>query len=278
MNTTIGMIVLNEAQFIEANLKQHYELVDNIVIVEGADRLYPKTNVTEDGLSTDDTAEIIRNFPDIDHKIKFIQHGWTHIGGEQAKCELRNRYMEDILSGLLIAVDADEFYRFSDLKEAKHNAAKQSQHHAWLYPQIHFWRNTKTFITGGYYDVPHIRFWRVRDGDRYTVNHNHPYRNGKSVHRLDCVDIRRNIIQASRDSHYVPGPVCYHMGFCKPHTSMTDKSEYYLNRGEGASRIETTASRAAWFGDDTNLPKELRLLKYGGPLPEVFQAHDILVR
>lgn len=271
MNITIGMIVLNEEQFIEANLRQHYDIADSIVIVEGADRFYPSERVTVDGLSTDRTADIIRNFPDPKQKITFIQHGWTTARDDQAKCELRNRYMEDIREGLLIALDADEFYRHQDLEYIVKKVREGKSYSSWLFPQLHFWRTNKTFIIGGYYDVPHIRFWRVRPGDEYTINHNHPYRNGKSLRSLGCHQISRHIIPASEGKFYIFGPTCYHYGFCKSPEHMRDKNNYYVNRGEDTTRSTTTECRAAWFREDNDLPKGLKLISYGGPLPEVFQ-------
>jgi hypothetical protein len=261
------MIVLNEAQYIARNLEQHYPLADSITVVEGADRLYPATRVTSDGLSTDETASLVRDFPDPDKKIRFIQHGWTSTGGAQAKCELRNRYMENVTPGLLIAVDADEFYRRDELSAIIKQIRQDDSKWAWRFPSLHFWKTTDQFITGGYYDIEHIRFWRVRSGDRYRQNHNYPER---GTHPLQDFGLRvhdRRLVSAD-DAWQIAGPVCLHFGFCKDPEHIRDKNDYYCNRGERATRPKTIVSREAWFQEE--LPDGLRLWRFGGTMPEVF--------
>ena len=56
-------ICLNEEEFMEAWLAYHYNSFDRIVICEGAARDYPREAVTDEGLSTDRTASIVRGFP-----------------------------------------------------------------------------------------------------------------------------------------------------------------------------------------------------------------------
>ena len=265
MNVTIGMIVLNESEYIWANLCQHYEFADKIVIVEGADPLYPKERVTGKGLSMDATAQLVRDFPDPDKKIVFVQHGFASANGDQAKCELRNRYMEHVLEGLLIVVDADEFYMRRDLYEAIQRAVRQDRMYAWQYPQIHFWKTPEQFITGQYYDVTHTRFWRVTGKERYTTDHNSP-------HELAVKMYNRKLL-SSKGGEKIEPPVCYHFGFCKSQENMRDKNTYYVNRGEKRSRPKTTRSRAAWFLPDAAVgDRRLTIRKYSGPLPEVFQS------
>lgn len=268
MNITIGMIVLNEEEYLEKNLKQHYEHADRIVIVEGADRNYPAHSVTDDGLSTDKTRQIIQDFPDPDRKIKYVPYGWTKSNTEQAKCELRNAYLEHTPRGLLIAVDADEFYKHEDLEEMIIKARSSPNIYAWLYPQIHLWKTHDQFITGGYYDVPHIRFWQIQPGDQYTVNHNHPYRRNRSLRTFGISAVYRQIVQKD-EGYEFSGPVCYHFGFCKKAENISDKNTYYTNRGESSTRPGTTKDRAAWFADTVD---GLLIHKYSGTLPEVFTS------
>lgn len=268
MHVTIGVIALNEEEFIERNLRQHYALADKIVVVEGADRLYPRERVTESGLSTDATATIVRDFPDPDKKLTFIQHGWTQRSGDQAKCELRNRYMEHVRDGLLVVIDADEFYRHKDLAEFIADIRKDNRH-AWRLPTLHFWKSTDQFITGGYYNVEHIRFWRVQASDRYVRNHNYVERSGKFVQDLGLCRMPRNIVEIG-DGFTIAGPTCMHFGFCKRAENMADKNQYYCNRGERKTRANTIRSREAWFAEQ--LPADLQLHKFGGELPEVFRG------
>jgi hypothetical protein len=267
VHVTLGMIVLNEEELIAKTIRQHYNLVDRIVIVEGADPLYPKHRVTADGLSVDRTAENIRDFPDPDKKIRFIQHGWATSNGDQAKCELRNRYAQETPDGLLAVVDADEAYRHDDFREIVATAEAETKIWAWSYPFLHFWHDTTQFITGGYYDVGHIRFWRWEHGMRYRLNHNFPERQGRFAQRFGHHQYHRRIFGHS-GGFGIAGPVGYHFGFCKSRQNIRDKTDYYRNRGECVSRPQTIASREAWF--DEQLPEGLKLWPFGGQLPEAF--------
>lgn len=64
------LAVHNEADWVEYNLRNNYDEFDIIRVVEGAVRGRP--NSTSNGHSTDDTLDIIRNFPDPDDKIELI--------------------------------------------------------------------------------------------------------------------------------------------------------------------------------------------------------------
>lgn len=275
MHVTIGMIVLNEEEYILKNLQQHYEHAHKIVIVEGADRLYPQVRVTKHGLSTDATAEIVRNFPDPSHKIKFIQHGWTNMTGPNAKCELRNRYLRETPDGLLIVIDADEFYRHKDIADLIDNMRRHPRYDAYQLPQIHFWHNLQQFITGGYYDMHHCRFWHVKSGDSYSQDHNYPTRGTKPL-RNGYVRVKpRKVHRTESGKEFVKAPCCYHFGFVKNQANMKDKNRYYENRGEKRTRYRTYKSREAWFKPDEQLYPRLAIHQYEGPLPECFEEHSL---
>lgn len=267
MHVTIGMIVLNEEEFLERTLAQHYELADRIVIVEGADSLYPKERVTPDGLSIDATAEIVRSFPDPGRKIQFIQHGWTNRGGEQAKCELRDRYAEVTPDGILAVVDADEAYTESAWKAIMARIESEQAVYAWCYPFVHLWKNASQFITGGYYDIQHIRFWRWQKGMRYDRNHNFPEWRGQFVQRMGRRVHDRKLIPKD-DGYDLQGPYGHHFGFMKQAQSIRDKTDYYRNRGECVTRPQTIQSREAWFQEELLLGHTI--WKYAGQLPEKF--------
>lgn len=109
------MIVLSEEYWIEDNLKQHYDLADEIIIVEGAVPQFIEMGLaTEDGMSVDRTAEIIRNFPDPEGKIHFIQKGKVN-----NRNELRQECLKYIHMDWVLIVDADEFYKKSDFAKIR---------------------------------------------------------------------------------------------------------------------------------------------------------------
>lgn len=272
MKIVIGMIVLNEEEYLLKNLQQHYRHAHEIIIVEGADRLYPSDRVTKSGLSTDSTAEVITSFPDPAGKIKFVQHGWTKMGGPNAKCELRNRYLELITErSILIVIDADEFYLHKDLDAVIDTINKRKVLDAYQLPQIHFWKDTTRFVTGGYFDVPHTRFWVVQPGDRYTRDHNYPCRGDRAL-RNGIVRLKKRRVVKNGSGEMVKLPCCFHFGFVKKRTNMADKQKYYENRGEKRTRYRNFRCRNSWFSDQ--LHHGMACHNYDGPLPECFETPE----
>jgi len=103
-------IVLNEETYIEYTLKSIYDFFEQIIIVEGATQF--ALDVSPEGLSTDRTAEIIRDFPDPENKIVFRQVGWV-----PSKRELRNMAlrMANINQGDCFMIqDYDEVWKPED--------------------------------------------------------------------------------------------------------------------------------------------------------------------
>lgn len=266
---TFATILLNEEEYIYKNLEQHYPLCDEWILVEGTCLGYPTERVTKDGLSKDRTAEIIKNFPDPENKIRFIQHGWTKATGEDAKSELRNRYAELADTGILVVIDADEFYRRSHLKKVLDKLAKEKWN-CWRLPQMHLWKSTSRVIKGGYWDVGHNRIYSWHKNLRYVSNHNHPETEcGKLWH--ECGDYEKAPRKfVKKDGGYThPDFCCFHFGFAKSEENMRDKTNYYIGRGEDTTRPQTTACRTGWFED--KIPEGCELLNWKGRLPEVFE-------
>jgi len=253
----IGTILLNEKKFIGWNLINHYKMCSSWFIVEGACQGYPKHNVSNEGLSNDRSSVQIRLFPDPCNKLKLIQHGWTTKTGEDAKSELRNRYLEKFSSDYLLVLDADEFYLRQDLEIALNKIVQQGAYAVTL-PQVHFWKTTKQIILGKYYDISHTRIFKHIPGMKYNQNHNFPEINGCLLTKLgDHIKYKRILKEIRKGEYDYEGPRCYHFGFAKDFEDMRDKTEYYINRGENITRRETTISRAAWF--EMNLPEGCRL-------------------
>jgi hypothetical protein len=269
MKTTFATICLNEAEFIGLNLRQHYDHCDEWIIVEGADKRYPRA--TEQGLSVDDTAEIIRSFPDPDKKIRFIQHGWA-----ADKCELRNRYADWCDDGVVVVFDADEFLSHRDLSWLIDRCRALPRPGSVRIPHIHFWKHDRQIITGGYYDVPHDRAYRWEAGCVYRDNHNHPARSfgGELLQEsfYEKFD-RRLMVEPETGANAHPLPCFRHYGFAKSGQNIADKNAYYVNRGEATTRAETTRDRAAWFAE--KLPPNCEVVPWIGGVPEVMQQKAV---
>ncbi|NDY96286.1 hypothetical protein [Wenzhouxiangella limi] len=267
-----GTIVLNEEHYIGLNLLQHYNYVDSWTIVEGLCKGYPERKVRLNGLSGDRTSLMVRLFPDYAEKIRYVAHGRTKADGEDAKSELRNRYLDNASASFLLVIDADEFYEPEFIESIK-IALAGSEYLSVTVPQVHFWKDLNNFVTGGYYDVSHTRFFRYLPGMMYLRNHNWPEVNG-----FFLVDERRKKLNrliseiADGDSFVFEGPYCVHMGFAKPADDMLDKTEYYVNRGEERTRPETTQCRQAWFSND--LPENCTVRRWGGKIPKALTLRN----
>lgn len=268
---SIGSILLNESKFIALNLIGHYDICDEWVLVEGACQGYPTRKVTDEGLSLDNSAIQIMLFPDLYNKIRFIQYGWTDSTGEEAKSELRNQYLKYVTGDILLVLDIDEFYSLGDIKFALKKFKDNAELTALTLPQVHFWKGTGQFVTGGYYDISHTRFFRNIFGMKYISNHNFPEINGVMLNKINHQKEPRVVKELKNNMFKYEGPRCYHMGFSKDEDDMRDKTDYYVNRGEAITRKNTTDSRAGWFDD--KLPVECKIRKWGGGLPYVLQKN-----
>ena len=103
------VFVCNGAQFIEAQLKHIYSMVDEIVIIEGADAIFQK--VIGSRRSNDGTVKIVKNFADPDKKIKL-----ENVSRNKNAMVRRGNVL---CSGdLIYQVDVDEFLRHSVIDEA----------------------------------------------------------------------------------------------------------------------------------------------------------------
>lgn len=278
-----GMIVLNEERFIGLNLAQHYDWLDRIVIVEGADRHYPHEAVTEEGLSRDRTAEIVRDFPDAAGKIQFIQHGWAGDDREgSGKVELRQRYAAELRQkAIFLHLDADEFYTRQDQKRIGELVRQSPRVWSFEFPQVHYWRDLTQIIVGGYYSIRHLRLFRKPAGAsyRWTSLHSHnwprtPRRGlgplhwgGKYLKRYKPrLRFDADLQQRPDGLWYHPGIACYHLGFCRSGDEIAAKNQYYARRGETRSQPETTRSRALFF--DPSKQRGEKVLPWGGAIPE----------
>lgn len=85
MKLSAQMVVINEEDYVYYCLKSIYPVVEEIIIVEGADiQRHSKESVercelTPEGLSGDGTYEQIQRMldEDVDHKIQYLRKGWV---------------------------------------------------------------------------------------------------------------------------------------------------------------------------------------------------------
>jgi len=98
---TAAYKVFNEGKFLKYSLDSIYQYVDRIDIIEGA--MVSTMHLSgEGGSSTDDTLDIIKTYPDPQHKIRLIQGKWRN------REEMQQRLLEICQSQWMLFIDGDE--------------------------------------------------------------------------------------------------------------------------------------------------------------------------
>src|SRR3990167_6784110 len=94
------MAVLNEAEYVEAALASVYPVCQRIIVAEGAQQ-WAWSDATKEGLSTDGTTELVRNFPDPGGKLLYLP-----LGRRQYLTEIREVLLQQVPdTGLVLVVD-----------------------------------------------------------------------------------------------------------------------------------------------------------------------------
>ena len=112
MKISAYYMVLNEEDWIDLSIKSIYDIVDEIIVVEGACN-NAKFMANEKGLSIDRTEERIRNFKDYNNKIKYIQKGFVNY-----MIDLKNECLNNLSKDCdyFIVLSGDEFYKKEELE------------------------------------------------------------------------------------------------------------------------------------------------------------------
>jgi len=109
MKIAFGMIVFNGDYVLKQCLDQVYPFASQILIAEGPVRYWQQQGYTT---STDQTNNILDNFPDPENKIKII-HGQYSEKDEQ--CQAYMQYINDDID-YIWNLDCDEVYKTEDLQ------------------------------------------------------------------------------------------------------------------------------------------------------------------
>lgn len=291
MRLVLCTLALNEEDIISRCIAQHRNWPGRLahIVVEGSDPIYPRKHPYT-SLSVDSTGEILQRHYDAGD-IHYVAQlgGGEDVPQDQFKCVLREAYLKTIkLEGFepdwIAVIDADEFYTVEDQQDIN----DQLQHlperiTAAIVPQIHHWRppkiidsknhSSRLHATGGYWSVPHVRFFRWRPGMTYLpktvpLNHNWPvYPDGTYANSQHTV---------------LTDVLCHHYGFAprNPEGTLAD-IQYYEARGEKQTRKPTWRCRTAWRSwsyDDLimpntwkglhQLPKNVQIIPWTDSVPE----------
>jgi glycosyltransferase involved in cell wall biosynthesis len=106
---SFGMIVFNGEYFLRQVLDGVYDFAHEIVVIEGSDQISrPLANAQ--GGSTDETWEILQNYPDPKGKLKLFR------GTFKDKDEQSNAFMSHLTGDFVWLLDSDEMYQPADME------------------------------------------------------------------------------------------------------------------------------------------------------------------
>lgn len=123
MKISTGTLLFNAVstigeELLKAQMEQLYNISDEIFITEGATKATSNHYwdgdtlwVTENGKSTDNTLEFIKDYPDPDDKINII----TKEGFWNGKTEMCNTWADKATGDYIWQIDSDEFYKDDDV-------------------------------------------------------------------------------------------------------------------------------------------------------------------
>lgn len=256
----------NEAGWIEYNLANCYDEWDVIRVVEGA--VDGRPNSTHDGHSTDNTVEIIKNFPDPDNKIEFIQMN-RHFKSLEEQKQIFIDASKD--GDFLAIVDCDEFYLEGDVNKLKRYMRRHPLASELMVTFLHFYRDfyhIKDF--GPEWVCSHQRVVRWRPGMRY---HSHPV---ATLADGTCTYFSPNI----QWLRYVTPIFIYHYGHAKGVAYHQMKRDFYESE---LKKYPASAGKTAADAFDEKLrefvgfsEKMDTILGFDGPHPAALHNHPIM--
>ena len=169
MKITAINISFNEEDYLQYALDSIYPLMDKIVIVEGCD-LVSRPFATDEGLSSDRTTEIIKEYPDPDAKIVYVAHGFCQDKNDLRQCSLSAVEPD---TDYVLVFDGDLLYREEELQNVIALAKKYPQlrdiyaeHKLFFHDFHHVLTIDPEKKRACKYYAPHF-FWRYHPDLRY---------------------------------------------------------------------------------------------------------------
>jgi glycosyltransferase involved in cell wall biosynthesis len=177
---SFGMIVFNGDFFLRQCLDGVYDFAHEIVVIEGADRVsQPFAN--PDGTSTDQTWEILQNYPDPKNKIRLFR------GRFKDKDEQSNAFMQHLNGDFVWLLDSDEMYQPGDMEHLARKLHDDPELMAVEMRHKVFFGGLERIADGRHWETTFWRIHRLHPGARYIshrpVNVMHPS-SGRSLNEM----------------------------------------------------------------------------------------------
>lgn len=255
----------NERDWITYNLANCYDEFDKIRIVEGAVEGRPGS--TSNGHSTDETLELIKNFPDPANKIELFT-----IGRHFKSLEEQKQIFLDVASEneLLFIVDCDEFYMDGDVSKVRQALHMHPTAFEFIPTFLHFYRDFWHLkAPHPEWQPQHQRIIRYRKGMRY---HTHP------VATLPDGTCSYFTPEYQRFRFTLPGIYIYHYGHAKDKEAHKTKALFYqkeLAKFEGRGG-NAAVEFDAKLDEFVNYKEKLStILDFNGEHPNIIKRHPL---
>ena len=260
----IGVCIffLGEAKFLPYSIRSFLgcEHVKTIALIEGCAKSFSSERVTKKGLSTDGSAEIVRNLMkgEDGEKIVFEQLGWVN-----SKRDLQNRGFQIIRSRLgegaiHMLAGADEVYFSNELSRLREEFIKHPKAKIVKFPFLHFWWRPDLICTGSSWSVKMHRAYR-RPGLPLQFSH----------HAAPPADCGRGPIEELSN-----GVRCFHYTGMQDADKIAARLAFYKKRDGHRLKVTDTWSNWRW-GQRTQWTHDGgSVLKFDGVHPPVI-AKDV---
>lgn len=257
---SVGIIIYNGADYIEYVIKSIYEVVNQIIIVDGAVEKYD----AKKSYSTDGTIEKIKklkNEIDILDKIELVENDNKFY---KNKIEMQNEIAKRIKGDYYVKMDADEIWKKETLLDAI-TYMQINKIDVLRMPFYHFWLSFKNIAvdSNGKWSTKHPRIWKWNNDFKHKNSFNF-FQNKKGV----------KISAPNYNEQEYNGDRVYHFGYVRKLKILKQKLKYYKTRGIEKYFKDTVT---AWNNlDDPTQPTQKsnsHATKFEGELPDILKNH-----
>ncbi len=262
---TAGIMIYNGEDYIEYAIKSIYNVVSQIIIVDGR---VDKYGQIKDFESTDSTLPIIEKVKaEIDqvNKIQIIHAKklWKD------KIEKQNEIAKRVTGNYYVKVDHDEIWKSETLIDVINLMEKNKSIVVVKMPFLHFWLNFQTIAkdAGGKWSTKHPRVWRWKKGYIHMNSFNY----FQDITR-DCVKVGTPFV---KEVEY-EGDVVYHFGYVRNLKTLQEKISYYKNRGIETFVKDTVTNWKDGMPTQPTQKVNSWSEKFIGELPKVLNNHPFL--
>jgi len=172
----IACFFINEEKFLPYSIRSFLSCgnVKTVAVVEGAVKNFFVGRTTREGLSTDKSADIVKELAKKDDRVKFEQLGWVN-----SKRDLQNRGFEIVRrhlgeAAIYMLAGADEVYFATELDKLRETFVKNPKAKQVVYPFLHFWWRPDLICTGSSWSVKMHRAYRRPGLQMRFVHHAAP--------------------------------------------------------------------------------------------------------